>query len=148
MLKDDRWHAVVGIPLDTTADDLTIRVGDSDVAVDIVQSRSYREQRLTVKNKSYVSPGQAQLERIGRERQIIDAALARFRVATAEGIDLAAPVAGTAQFEFRACDVFSTSSRVHRTRAWTSLLPKERRFGRHAAASSRRPATIFSTATP
>lgn len=99
MLKDDRWYAVVGIPLDTDGDDLTIRVGDSDVAV-ALQSRSYREQRLTVENKSYVSPGKAQLERIGRERQIIDAALARFRVATAEGVDLAAPVAGPRSSSF------------------------------------------------
>lgn len=99
MSESDRWQAVVGIPLDTTPGGLTIRVGDSDVAVDIV-SHTYREQRLTVKNQSYVTPDQAQLERIGHERKIIDAALQHFRIATTDSIALAAPVAGPRSSSF------------------------------------------------
>ncbi|NNC56152.1 MAG: peptidoglycan DD-metalloendopeptidase family protein [Woeseiaceae bacterium] len=99
MNDDDRWQAVVGIPLDIRTDTVSIRVGDSDVAVDIVE-HSYREQRLTVKNQSYVTPDQEQLERIGRERKIIDAALNTFRVATTNSVELAAPVDGPRSSSF------------------------------------------------
>ena len=99
MTRDERWHAVVGIPLDTKSDALSIRVDDSDVAIDIVP-HAYREQRLTVKNKSYVSPDQEQLDRIARERKIIDAALARFRETATPGIGLVAPVEGPRSSSF------------------------------------------------
>jgi len=99
MSESDRWHAVIGIPLDTTPGGLMIRVGDSDVAVDVVP-HTYREQRLTVKNQSHVTPDQAQLERIGRERKIIDAALGHFRISTTNSVALAAPVAGPRSSSF------------------------------------------------
>lgn len=99
IVRDDRWHAVLGIPLDTETDSVSIRVGDEDRTVELV-SRSYREQRLTVKNKSYVTPGQAQLERISAERKIIDAALNRFRIAANAGIELSAPVDGPRSSSF------------------------------------------------
>lgn len=99
MVRDDRWHAVVGIPLDTPADALSISVGDEDLDIDLVP-RTYREQRLTVKNQSYVTPGQQQLDRIAAERKIIDAALNRYRVATATGIELAPLVDGPRSASF------------------------------------------------
>ena len=99
MMRDDRLHAVVGIPLDTSSETLSIRVGDEDLSVDLM-SRTYREQRLTVKNQSYVTPGQQQLERIGAERKIIDAALNSYRVATTTGIELAPPVDGPRSASF------------------------------------------------
>lgn len=99
MKNSDRWQAIVGIPLDTTTDELSIRVGENDVAINIVP-HTYREQRLTVKNKSYVTPDPEQLDRIGRERKIIDAALGRFRVSTTDSIELAAPVAGPRSSSF------------------------------------------------
>lgn len=99
MNKDDRWQAVVGVPLDTPPGALSISVGGRDVAVDVVE-HSYPEQRLTVKNKSYVSPDQEQLDRIGRERKIIDAALGRFRISTTDSIELAAPVDGPRSSSF------------------------------------------------
>lgn len=99
MSENDRWHAVVGIPLDTTPGGLKIRVGDSDLEVDVV-SHTYREQRLTVKNQSYVTPDPAQLERIGRERKIIDAALGNFRISTTNSVALAPPVAGPRSSSF------------------------------------------------
>lgn len=99
MLRDGRWYAVAGIPLDTASDAMSIRVGNEDRAIGLVP-RAYREQRLTVENQSYVTPGQQQLDRIGRERKIIDAALNRFRVSTATGIELAAPVDGPQSSSF------------------------------------------------
>lgn len=99
MNNDDRWQAVVGIPLDTAPGILSLRVGNRDIAVDVVE-HGYREQRLTVKNKSYVTPDQEQLDRIGRERKIIDAALNRFRISTTDSIELAAPVDGPRSSSF------------------------------------------------
>ena len=99
MSDNGRWHAVVGIPLDTKPGALSIRVGDHDRVIDIVP-HAYREQRLTVKNKSYVTPDQQQLDRITRERKIIDAALGHFRETTAIGIALQAPVDGPRSSSF------------------------------------------------
>ncbi len=99
MARDERWHAIVGIPLDASGETLTLRVADEDVVIELV-SRAYREQRLTVKNQSYVTPGQTQLERIGTERKIIDAALNQFRRVASDGVELAAPVEGPRSSSF------------------------------------------------
>ena len=97
--QDGRWRAVAGIPLDTDPGTLTLQVGDTPTPV-AVRDHAYAEQRLTVKNKSYVSPDPAQLERIGRERKIIDAALGNFRDAELDDIGLRAPVEGRRSSSF------------------------------------------------
>jgi murein DD-endopeptidase MepM/ murein hydrolase activator NlpD len=99
MARDGRWQAVVGIPLDITPGTATLRVGNQDVRFD-VHEHAYREQRLTVKNQSHVTPNPAQLERIGRERKIIDEALRNFRAVTSDGVALKAPVEGPRSSSF------------------------------------------------
>ena len=100
VIRDNgRWKAVVGIPLDTAPGPLTILANDTEVDVSIGE-HGYAEQRLTVKNQSYVTPDQAQLDRIGRERKIIDGALNNFRDVPVEGILLAAPVDGPRSSSF------------------------------------------------
>ena len=99
MQRDERWHAVVGIPLDLTEEQLELRADDRSLTIDVVD-HAYREQRLTVKNQSYVTPGKEQLERIARERKIIDSALGNFRYAALGGVDLAAPVEGPRSSSF------------------------------------------------
>ena len=99
MQRDDKWQAIVGVPLDYEADRLTLRARSDELAIDVVE-HAYREQRLTVKNQSYVSPDQEQLDRIGRERRIIDAALGNFREMDVDGIDLAEPVTGPRSSSF------------------------------------------------
>ncbi len=96
---DSRWQAIVGIPLDTAPGTATLRAGERDIAFDIVE-HAYREQRLTVKNRSYVTPDPEQLARIGRERKIIDAALGNFRALDADDVGLLAPVAGPRSASF------------------------------------------------
>ena len=93
MRDSDRWKAVVGIPLDTYPGSITIRVGENDMPVTVVDY-AYAEQRLTVKNQSHVTPDQAQLDRIGSERTIIDAALNNFRQVPVDTISLAPPFDG------------------------------------------------------
>ena len=99
MRQDDRWHAVVGIPLDQDPGEIVVSSGESIITVDVAE-HAYREQRLTVKNQSYVTPDQAQLDRIGRERKIIDAALNNFRDATVDSVNLTAPVDGRRSSSF------------------------------------------------
>ena len=99
MQRDTGWQAVVGIPLDHEAGRLTLHVGEDALTIDVGE-HAYREQRLTVKNQSYVTPDQAQLDRIGRERRIIDAALGNFRAIDIDGVDLVQPVAGPRSSSF------------------------------------------------
>jgi len=93
MQRKQQWHAVVGIPLDTAPGEATLRVGERRVAFDVVE-HAYREQRLTVQKKGHVTPDPLQLERIGKERKIIDAALGNFRIIETDDVTLAAPVEG------------------------------------------------------
>ena len=93
MRDGDRWKAVVGIPLDTQPGSMAVSVGENKVPVTIFE-HAYAEQRLTVKNQSHVTPDQAQLDRIGSERKLIDAALNNFRQVPVETISLASPVDG------------------------------------------------------
>lgn len=99
MRDKDRWRAVVGVPLDTQPGQLVVKLGEYPLAVSIAE-HTYAEQRLTVKNKSYVTPDQAQLDRIASERKIIDSALNNFRDVPLESIALTAPVDGPRSSSF------------------------------------------------
>ncbi len=99
MQDADRWKAVVGIPLDTKTGPAAISVNGIKVPVTI-KEHAYAEQRLTVKNQSYVTPDQAQLDRIGLERKIIDGALNNFRDVSITDVSLAAPVDGPRSSSF------------------------------------------------
>jgi murein DD-endopeptidase MepM/ murein hydrolase activator NlpD len=100
VLQDgDRWKAVVGVPLDTEPGPLKIQLGEYPFTVTI-NAHAYAEQRLTVKNQSHVTPDPVQLERIGAERKIIDAALNNFRDVFVDGVTLVAPVAGRRSSSF------------------------------------------------
>lgn len=94
MQRGEQWVAVAGIPLDTKPGELLISVNGEDTVVNIAE-HAYREQRLTVENKSFVNQNQEQLDRIWRERKIIDAVLTSFTESPVDGLSLAAPVPGT-----------------------------------------------------
>ena len=100
MRSGDRWVAAVGIPLDAETGPLSIsKSGKQSVNVDVLD-HAYREQRLTVTNKSYVTPDQVQLDRIARERVVIDNALNNWRDQDLDSIALAPPVAGPRSSSF------------------------------------------------
>lgn len=100
MMRDGAyWKAVVGIPLDTDPGSLVLTVGGEEFTVP-VSAHDYAEQRLTVTNQSHVTPSQAQLDRIGQERKIIDAALHQFRDVRVDGIALDSPVDGPRSSSF------------------------------------------------
>ena len=99
MQHDKRWFVVAGIPLDAQPGELSLTINDMQRTV-AVTTHAYREQRLTVKNQSYVTPDQQQLDRIGRERNIIDVALTNFRSIPLDDVALSAPVAGPRSSSF------------------------------------------------
>lgn len=100
MRDGDRWVAAVGIPLDAAVGDTSIRVNTTGDIPFTVQEHAYEEQRLTVKNRSYVTPDEEQLARIGREREIIDGALTSWRDLDDVEVLLAAPVDGRRSSSF------------------------------------------------
>lgn len=99
MRNGDNWSAVVGIPLDTKPGELVVSVDGNDVVVNIAE-HAYREQRLTVENKSFVDQTEEQLDRIWGERKIIDAVLTSFTESPIDGISLAAPIPGAQSSSF------------------------------------------------
>ena len=99
MQQAAEWVAVVGIPLDTAPGRLTVSVDGSDVSLSVAE-HAYREQRITVENKSYVEQNQEQLDRIWAERKILDAGLNNFRDVPVASLDLQAPVKGKRSSSF------------------------------------------------
>lgn len=73
------WHAVVGIPLDTSPGqhELLVELSPNEaVTLDfIVEAKEYETQRLTITNRRQVNPNDQDLERITKERAKINAAL-------------------------------------------------------------------------
>ena len=110
MPRGEQWVAVVGIPLSTEPGELVVHVDDESRTID-VGSHAYREQRLTIKNKSQVNPDQKQLDRIFAERKIINAALNNFRDVPIDGISLSSPVPGPRSSSFGSRRFFNDQPR-------------------------------------
>ena len=96
---EGRWKAIVGVPLSQEPGNLELTIGGEAVVISI-EEHGYEEQRLTIKNKSYVTPDQAQLDRIAGERRIIDAALNHYRPASVADVLLEIPVPGRRSSSF------------------------------------------------
>lgn len=100
---DDAWVAIVGIPLDQPVGkaEISVRAGDQEpgtIGFD-VKPHAYQEQRLTV-SKSYVDLTEEQLQRVERERKIIDSALTNWRDLNLNDLSLTAPVEGRRSSSF------------------------------------------------
>lgn len=102
--NESGWTAIIGIPLETPVGQFAITINHDDGSTTVrniqIEPYSYREQRLTVSNQDYVSPGEAQLQRIAGERKIIDAALNNWRPIPLRSITLSAPVDGPRSSSF------------------------------------------------
>ncbi len=101
LVFDDRgsWRAAVGMPLRAEIGEHTVVVDDEPVSF-AIDDHAYREQRLTISNQNYVTPNQEQLDRIGRERVVLDNALNNWRDQPLESITLASPVEGPRSSSF------------------------------------------------
>jgi murein DD-endopeptidase MepM/ murein hydrolase activator NlpD len=94
---EDRWLAIVGIPLSTKPGPQKLKVATGKATVDVpfqVTDKQYRTQHLTIKNERQVNPAPADLQRIEAERERSDAALAKFTIGAAPVFALQSPVLG------------------------------------------------------
>lgn len=79
--ESGRWHALLGIPLDTLPGELEIRVVRGSTAENLavaIRPKNYPEQRLTIKDQRKVEPNPDDLARIEREQKITEAVKKRF----------------------------------------------------------------------
>ncbi|SEO43451.1 M23 family metallopeptidase [Aquisalimonas asiatica] len=90
---DGRWKAVVGIGLDATPGEASVRSGGDAFAFEITD-RDYAEQRITLDDDEQVSPGEETLKRIRREQEEIHAARDTFSDGTPETMALTLPAEG------------------------------------------------------
>jgi murein DD-endopeptidase MepM/ murein hydrolase activator NlpD len=108
--KDGRWEAVVGVPLDAPLGTAKISLPDGTPRNFDIASHAYREQHLEVA-PGYVSLSEENLARVGRERQIIDAALDNWRDADLDGVNLNKPVDGSHSSSFGSRRFFNGEAR-------------------------------------
>lgn len=94
-----RWRAAVGVPLDADAGFANVRIAGGIEKPIRIDEHAYREQRLNVA-PGYVSLSKENLDRVQRERKIIDAALTNWRDAPVADVRLNAPVAGERSSSF------------------------------------------------
>lgn len=103
---DERWVALVGIPLDVAPGKVEATVKAEAPGAEaqrlefVVASKQYDEQRLQVQNQRHVDPSPEDLERIERERVRIEAALGAYSAERVPELDMPAPVAGRRSSSF------------------------------------------------
>ncbi len=90
--RHEHWVAAVGLALDSELGEAEITV-DGETVRFTVNEHTYREQRLDVE-RSYVDLSDEALERIGRERVVLDNAIGNWREQDLDSISLAPPVDG------------------------------------------------------
>jgi len=111
--KDDRWLAVVGIPLSTSpgTHELVVSVGAETKRVPFkVLAKKYRTQRLTVEPRQ-VEPLPEDLQRIELEQQRSNAALTTYSTTRTPRFTLSPPVAGVRSDSFGSRRIFNNQPR-------------------------------------
>lgn len=102
--SESGYVAIVGIPLGAKPGQAHLELEGVDrsrarVSFDIGQ-KSYKTQRLTITNKRMVDPNAEDLERIGKERKRIDAALEHYSTAARVDTAMIRPVEGVESSPF------------------------------------------------
>ncbi len=96
--QEGQWRALLGIPLATKAGTHHLRIVDARGKVSHVpfevKDYQYETQHITIKDKRKVSPNRQDLERIGKERVRIQAALAAFSAQAPSALQFILPVEG------------------------------------------------------
>ncbi len=94
---DQQWVAFVGIDLKTRPGRQQINVrrgGQTDTIFFDVEAKKYKEQRITLKNKSHVNPDPEQVKRYEREFKAQMDAYSQYREVTPSNVLLDRPVNG------------------------------------------------------
>lgn len=111
---DDRWLAIVGIPLSTKPGSQTLRVTTGATTVELpfaVTDKQYRTQRLTIKNERQVNPKPEDLKRIAAEQERSNAALSKFTTSSTPVFALQPPVVGERSDSYGSRRVFNGQPR-------------------------------------
>jgi len=95
----DKQVAVVGLSLSARPGEHTLELRDADTGavrkqVFLVTDKQYETQRITIKNKRKVNPEKRDMQRIGKEQQLIRKALANHASRTPESLRFQLPVDG------------------------------------------------------
>lgn len=106
----NRWQAVIGVPLDAPLGKASITLQDGTHRSFDIKAHAYREQHLEVA-PGFVSLSAENLARVGREREIIDAALNHWRDAALNGVSLNKPVDGPHSASFGSRRFFNGEAR-------------------------------------
>ncbi|MDN3517921.1 peptidoglycan DD-metalloendopeptidase family protein [Aquisalimonas lutea] len=89
-----QWHAIVGIGLDAEPGEAAVTV-DGERHGFTIRDRTYAEQRITLENDEYVSPGEETLERIRSDHRRIHAARDTRSARTPDDLAFRLPLEGT-----------------------------------------------------
>jgi murein DD-endopeptidase MepM/ murein hydrolase activator NlpD len=112
--KDDRWVAIVGIPLAEKPGELKLKVSTPTGTTEVpfsIQDKSYRTQNITVKNQRHVDPNPTDLKRIAGETKRSDTALSKFTPTAAPSLQLMSPVEGVRSDSYGSRRVFNGQPR-------------------------------------
>jgi murein DD-endopeptidase MepM/ murein hydrolase activator NlpD len=111
---EDRWLAIVGIPLSTRPGPLKLRVTTGAKSVDVpfqVTDKQYRTQNLTIKNDRQVNPKAEDLKRIEAEQERSNVALSKFSTDGTPVFALLAPVDGQRSDSYGSRRIFNGQPR-------------------------------------
>lgn len=112
--QDDRWIAVVGIPLDEKPGESKLKVSTPSGTTEVpftIKDKSYRTQHITVKNQRHVDPNPTDLKRIAGETERSNEALSKFTATAAPSLQLISPVKGTRSDSYGSRRVFNGQPR-------------------------------------
>jgi len=101
--EQETWRAIVGISLETSAGPLALQVRQAGNVRNVpftVGSKTYPEQRITLKNKRQVNPEPQDLTRIDKELAEQNRAYASFSPSTPSNLLLDKPVNGPLSSRF------------------------------------------------
>ena len=95
--QEQRWVAVVGLPLDIAIQTQVLVVTDQNTSTEVkfeIKDKKYREQRITVSNSRHVNPLADDMTRITRELELQNAAYRQFSPDIPSNILFDPPVKG------------------------------------------------------
>lgn len=112
--RDDKWLAIIGIPLAAKAGKQTLKVqspnGPLEVSFEILD-KDYRTQHLKIKNQRQVDPAPEDLKRIQGEQARSNTALSLFTIEGTAQLRLASPVEGRRSDSYGSRRVFNGQPR-------------------------------------
>lgn len=112
--QDQQWLAVVGIPLAEKPGELKLKVSTPSGTTEVpfrITDKSYRPQKLTIKNQRQVDPNPDDLKRIGSETKRSDVALSKFTATAAPALQLSSPIEGVRSDSYGSRRVFNGQPR-------------------------------------